>query len=118
KLRNLDVKCANACKFGDETTPAMAATIVCTRLCAAPVCDANLIAGNALTSGYFSDEVGFEKPGSHKCSHGGPFDGSAEGLEGINKDTHDGTFSPHGPKFHHKAVGLARKATERFIRDL
>lgn len=117
-LRNIDVACANGCKLGDETTIKMLGTLACSLLCINPKCDANLLSSNTkLTSGYFSDEVGFEKPGPYKCSHGGPFDYSAEGFEGINKDSSNGMFSPHS-EFHGAAISLATKASAQFIKDL
>jgi von Willebrand factor A domain-containing protein 7 len=84
--REVTIACQNTCKFGD--TPAWKAAITLSCLlgaCDTTDCGANLIT-NALTSGYYSDEgATYTKPGPIKCSHGGAFDGSAEGIEASTK---------------------------------
>ncbi len=82
-----------------------------------PDCSANAITGR-LTSGYYGGEDRL-KPSALKCSHGGIFDSSATGLfgEGINKDVQACDFSPHNG-LHGAAVGVAREATKKFIREL
>lgn len=82
-----------------------------------PNCSSNITTG-LLTSGYYGGEDR-AKPSSLKCSHGGIFDGSASGLfgEGINKDVRACDFSPHNG-LHGAAVGVAREATKKFIREL
>lgn len=81
-----------------------------------PDCSANVSTG-LLTSGYYGGEDR-TKPSSLKCSHGGLFDDSATGLfgEGINKDVRACDFSPHSG-LHGAAVGVAREATKKFIRE-
>jgi hypothetical protein len=84
-----------------------------------PNCSNNLIT-SGLTSGYYGGEdppFGVKPPG--KCSHGGAFDSSANGLfgEGINKDSTDCDFSPHN-FLHGQAAAVAKEATKQFIRDI
>jgi hypothetical protein len=71
-----------------------------------------------LTSGYFGTEL---KLHSHKqatkCSHGGPFDRDADGLEGISKDTKVPFWSPHW-WLHDTATAYAQKATEKYLDEL
>jgi len=84
-----------------------------------PVCEANLIApfsGSLLTSGYFGTKVEIhntDKPAG-KCSHGGPFDRNARGIEGISKDTSSPFWSPRSD-LHQEAARLANKATLRYL---
>lgn len=82
-----------------------------------PDCTSNVVTG-FLTSGYYGGEDR-SKPSSDKCSHGGILDGSATGRfgHGINKDVLDCAFSPHH-HLHGAAVGVAREATKKFIREL
>lgn len=82
-----------------------------------PDCSSNITSG-LLTSGYYGGEDR-GKPFATKCSHGGIFDSSASGLfgEGINKDVRACDFSPHA-HLHGAAVGVAREATKKFIREL
>ncbi|KAH8685417.1 hypothetical protein BGZ60DRAFT_559268 [Tricladium varicosporioides] len=71
-----------------------------------------------LTSGWFGTKVKLhsDRPVG-KCSHGGPFDRDADGLEGISKDTSSRFYSPHFDR-HSDAVDLAGKATEKYFDDL
>ena len=82
-----------------------------------PDCSGNLVTG-MLTSGYYGGEDR-TKPSSLKCSHGGLKDSSSSGFfgEGINKDVRACDFSPHN-FLHGAAVGVAREATKKFIREL
>jgi hypothetical protein len=83
-------------------------------------CDRNIIVQN-LTSGYYPDEDRSALPTVAKCRHGGPWDteGALPGsTDGINKDLLDCSWSPHGPKYHIKAVELATLASEQFINDI
>ena len=106
------VQCAeNAKKHGEGL-----GTIAAMALCKPPVCNANLLT-TQLTSGYYSGEVGYEKPNDSKCSHGGMFDGSARGVEGINKDSTNRRQSPHW-YLHESAVRLAKEHTVQFIKDI
>jgi von Willebrand factor A domain-containing protein 7 len=71
-----------------------------------------------LTSGWFGTKLKLhsDRP-KGKCSHGGPFDRDADGLEGISKDTSHRFFSPHFDR-HAEAADLALKATEKYFDDL
>ena len=98
----------------------------CTGCIAAPSdnecdnCDHNLIVQN-LTSGYYPGEDRSPFPNVAKCRHGGPWDdeGALPGdANGINKDSMGCGWSPHGPKYHRKAVELAIRASEQFINDV
>ncbi|KAF2807574.1 uncharacterized protein BDZ99DRAFT_572498 [Mytilinidion resinicola] len=88
-----------------------------------PECRANLLdsfasGGGYLTTGYFgsNEAIHTHKPRG-KCSHGGPFDRDAFGLEGICKDTSSSFYSPHW--FNHKiAANLAEKATDKYLDEL
>lgn len=105
--------------IGGTAPPTVGTCVNCTStfpgLC--PNCSSNLTTG-LLTSGYYGGEDR-AKPNASKCSHGGIFDGSASGLfgEGINKDVRACDFSPHNG-LHGAAVGVAREATKKFIREL
>ena len=71
-----------------------------------------------LTSGYFGTEPklhSHKKP--YKCSHGGPFDRDADGLEGISKDTKSPFWSPHW-WLHDQAAVLAQNATVKYLDEL
>jgi len=80
--------------------------------------DLSSVPSRLLTSGWFGAEV---KLHSHrpkgKCSHGGPFDRDADGLEGISKDTANRFLTPHW-QLHEKAVEFAEKATIRYLDEL
>lgn len=82
-------------------------------------CSANLIT-DSLTSGYYGGEdPPFDVKPPGKCSHGGMWDGSANGPlgEGINKDSVDCGLSPHH-FLHGAAAAVAKEATKQFIRDI
>lgn len=82
------------------------------------IAPAGIPISHQLTSGWFGTEKALH---SHrpkgKCSHGGPFDRDAEGLEGICKDTASHFLSPHY-FLHEKAAALAQKATEKYLDEL
>lgn len=76
-----------------------------------------------LTSGYYGGEDR-TKPGSFKCSHGGPLDKSSPSSdilgyfrEGINKDTRYCDISPHST-FHDAAATAAIAGTQQFVEDI
>jgi hypothetical protein len=95
---------------------------------------------NVLTSGYTWEEVNIRpiptKNGVFKCVHGGHTDALGRTLEGkfgglayidplfqeaydgINKDSLDCTWSPHGPKWHMAAVEAATKASVKYVREI
>jgi hypothetical protein len=92
-----------------------------------PDCSANLLdafkvpsssATNYLTTGYFGSNIvtHVDKP-RNKCSHGGPFDRDASGVEGICKDTNQPFLSPHWFN-HEKAAKLAELATNKYLDEL
>nr|OQO15811.1 hypothetical protein B0A51_16955 [Rachicladosporium sp. CCFEE 5018] len=117
RSREFDVGCQQVCKSPADShvTP-----LLCVLLagCDTQDCANNLFASGALTSGYYSEEGPvYTKPGDHKCSHGGIFDGSALGTEGINKDSVVYTLSPHA-YLHSEAVDVALEATKEYIRAI
>ncbi|MET3130663.1 hypothetical protein AAKU55_000921 [Oxalobacteraceae bacterium GrIS 1.11] len=76
-----------------------------------------------LTSGYYGGEDR-GKPGSFKCSHGGPLDKSSPSSdpigyfrEGINKDTLYCDISPHSTQ-HNAAAAAAIAGTQQFVEDI
>jgi hypothetical protein len=95
---------------------------------------------DVLTSGYSAEELGVRpiptKNKVFKCVHGGhtdalgrTLDGKFGGLayidplyqeayDGINKDSLDCTWSPHGPKWHKAAVEAATNATIKMVREI
>lgn len=111
------VACQNTCKTGSKGLRTAIWLIACALRCEIQDCSRNLIKGAGLTSGYFSGEgPKYTKPGDHKCSHGGIFDDSAQGVEGINKDSISFDLSPHGQEYHREAVRVAIEATKEYIR--
>ncbi|KAF3937947.1 Hemicentin-1 [Dactylella cylindrospora] len=95
----------------------------CIANCTCPACDDSLVA-TELTSGYFFGQ-GADKPDG-KCAHGGPFDAAvwsdpanlARNPFGINKDSSNCTFSPHGGRYHSDAADLAIQASIAWLQDL
>ncbi|KAF3940650.1 hypothetical protein ABW19_dt0202791 [Dactylella cylindrospora] len=85
-------------------------------------CKGNLVT-EGLTSGYYSGEPEYPKPGKWKCSHGGPFDGSSGSIwsakrgQGINKDSSDCTLSPHH-HLHAGAVNVSITATKKYVTEI
>lgn len=115
--RDEKVACQNTCKVGSKGVRAALWLISCAIRCEIQDCSRNLVKGVGLTSGYYGGEgPKYTKPGNHKCSHGGIFDDSAQGVEGINKDSISFDLSPHGPEYHRQAVRVALEATKDFIR--
>lgn len=113
--QNFITSCQDACKPGNKNPINAALTVICLEACTTGDCSSNL-ATSDLTSGYYSGEAFDVKPGNWKCSHGGPYDDSAEGIEGINKDTKLEVLSPHAA-LHQQAADLAFLATLQFIRE-
>jgi len=81
------------------------------------------LTGALLTSGYYGGEDRV-KPGTFKCSHGGPLDKSSPSSdpvgyfrEGINKDTLYCDISPHST-YHGTAASAAIAGTQQFIEDI
>jgi hypothetical protein len=80
---------------------------------------------SGLTSGYYggedrpkpSDGPPLFPSGQGKCSHGGPFDSSANSGAGINKDSTSSTFSPHAAS-HNMAADAATQATLQFLNQI
>ncbi|OQO02649.1 hypothetical protein B0A48_12178 [Cryoendolithus antarcticus] len=117
RSREFDIGCQQACK---SPTDSHVTPLLCVLLagCDTQDCANNLFTSGALTSGYYSEEgPEYTKPGDHKCSHGGIFDGSAQGIEGINKDSVIYTLSPHA-YLHKDAVVVALEATKEYIRSI
>jgi von Willebrand factor A domain-containing protein 7 len=89
--------------------------------------DSSNIVTARLTSGYFSNLLlGPEdrrKPGSFKCSHGGPLDATSPldiltlTREGINKDSKFCDISPHS-MYHDLAASAAIEGTKQFVNDI
>ncbi|MCJ1245895.1 hypothetical protein MMC30_003099 [Trapelia coarctata] len=97
-------------------------------------CD-TIISDTQLSSGYYfgEDRAGF----GGKCHHGGYFDqphgdfwphsvyylglwafGLGDASNGINKDSLDCDWSPHGPEHHETAVKVSIDASKKFVRAL
>lgn len=76
--------------------------------------DAGALFTTLLTSGYYGGED-TRPPGSAKCNHGGVTDSLS--LAGINKDSHNTVFSPHG-SLHDVAASVAIDATKDFLRRI
>ena len=116
--RSLLLACQDSCKlFSSKALRTALWLISCVRPCPTQDCSENILPSAGLTSGYFSGEgVNYTKPGDHKCSHGGIYDDSAFGVEGINKDSISFDLSPHGPQYHRRAVKVAIEATKEYIR--
>lgn len=112
----------NACKLGGYPS---SYSCELAALIAPPICDTNLdptmMTVGHLTSGYYgyaeqSVTDPFHKP-AIKCSHGGPRDTTATGIEGIAKDTDSPYISAHS-KLHPAAVTVAKQATLEFLQDV
>ncbi|KAK6407710.1 hypothetical protein LTR95_018509, partial [Oleoguttula sp. CCFEE 5521] len=117
RSREFDVGCQQVCK---SPTDSHVTPLLCVLFagCNTQDCANNLFTSGALTSGYYSEEgPEYTKPGDHKCSHGGIFDGSALGTEGINKDSVIYTRSPHA-NLHKDAVVVALEATKEYVRSI
>jgi hypothetical protein len=119
--------------------------IWCLESCYCHDCTKSIVT-NRLTSGYYSGED-VKLPNKQKCVHGGHFDSYGTSLtdeaeifpgipyptwlpqihppngfkvsyDGINKDSFDCGWSPHGPQYHKDAVNAATQATMKFIREI
>ncbi|KAM7202560.1 hypothetical protein V8F20_004349 [Naviculisporaceae sp. PSN 640] len=71
-----------------------------------------------LTTGYFGTDIALgETWKKGKCSHGGLFDRSARGREGIGKDASAFFISPRAD-LHFQAADLAVDATKKYLDDV
>lgn len=111
------LRCQDSCKTGGKLARTAQWFLKCALRCPSQDCSKNILSSAGLTSGYFSGEgPNYTKPGDHKCSHGGIYDDSAFGVEGINKDSISFDLSPHGHEYHGQAVKVAVEATKEYIR--
>ena len=98
-------------------------------------CPCDTLSSDLLSSGYY---VGEDRAGhGGKCNHGGYFDkphssifghnvayleawafGLGHAANGINKDSLDCDWSPHGPDYHRTAVSVSIEASKKFVRSL